>query len=185
MTSDPVADLGRAFEAVGELIARIEPRQWEAPTPCTEWTVRDVVAHLVGLNLVFTALLEGGPMPDRQADHLGADPLAAYRTSAAAVTAAFGAPGVLDKTFSGPLGDATGVGRLRIRMADLLTHGWDLARATGLRADLPQDLVEESLAYIRMQMAEHSRAGRFDDEQPVPQDAPALDKLAAFTGRVV
>ena len=105
MTSDPVADLGRAFEAVGELIARIEPRQWEAPTPCTEWTARDVVAHLVGLNLVFTALLEGGPMPDRQDDPLGADPLAAYRTSAAAVTAAFGAPGVLDKTFSGPLGD--------------------------------------------------------------------------------
>lgn len=48
MTSDPVVDLGRAFEAVGELIARIEPEQWNAPTPCTEWTVRDVVGHLVG-----------------------------------------------------------------------------------------------------------------------------------------
>ncbi len=185
MTSDPVADLERAFEAVGELIARIEPEQWSAPTPCTEWTVRDVVGHLVGLNLVFAALVRGGPMPDSRDDHLGADPLGAYRASAAAVTEAFAAPGVLDKTFSGPLGDATGAGRLRIRMADLLTHGWDLARATGIRADLPDDLVEESLAYIRRQMAEHSRAGRFDDEQPVAEDAPALDKLAAFTGRVV
>ncbi|WP_067677441.1 TIGR03086 family metal-binding protein [Nocardia miyunensis] len=185
MTSDPVADLGRAFDAVGELIAQIEPEQWDAPTPCTEWTVRDVVRHLVGLNLLFAALVDGGPMPDQREDHLGTDPLGAYRASAAAVTAAFGAPGVLDKTFSGPLGDATGLGRLRIRMADLLTHGWDLARATGIRADLPEDLVEESLAYIRVQMAEHSRAGRFDDEQPIAQDTPVLDKLAAFTGRVV
>ncbi len=185
MTSDPVTDLERGFEAVGEVIAQIRPEQWAAPTPCTEWTVRDVVGHLVGLNLIFTALIEGGPMPDRQEDNLGGDPLGAYRASAAAVTAAFAAPGVLEKTFTGPLGEATGVGRLRIRLADLLTHGWDLARATGIRAEFPEDLVEDSLAYIRVQMAEHSRAGRFDEPQPVADDAPALDRLAAFTGRAV
>ncbi|MQY19070.1 TIGR03086 family metal-binding protein [Nocardia macrotermitis] len=185
MTSDLVADLERAFEAVGQLIARIEPGQWAAPTPCTDWTVRDVVGHLVGLNLVFTALLTDGPMPDRQADPLGADPLAAYRTSAAAVTAAFGAPGVLERTFTGPLGDATGAGRLRIRIADLLTHAWDLARATGIRVELPEDLVQDALANIRAQLAGQSRAGRFDDERSIAADAPALDRLAAFTGRVI
>jgi len=34
-----------------------------APTPCTEWNVRDLVNHLVGMNLVFVALFEGSPMP--------------------------------------------------------------------------------------------------------------------------
>lgn len=185
MTSDPVADLACAFEAVGELIARIEPEHWTAPTPCADWTVRDVVGHLVGLNLVFAALAGAGPMPDQQDDPLGTDPLGAYKSSAAAVTAAFAAPGMLERVIPGPLGDATGEGRLRIRMADLLTHGWDLARATGIRAELPEDLVEESLAYIREQLPAQARAGRFDEEQPVAADAPALDRLAAFTGRTI
>ena len=35
-----------------------------APTPCTEWNVRDLVNHLVGMNLVFVALFEGSSMPN-------------------------------------------------------------------------------------------------------------------------
>src|SRR6266568_2096532 len=152
MTSEPVADLERAFAAVDELIAGIGPEQWDAPTPCSEWTVRDVVAHLVGLNLVFVAMMAGGPMPGQGRDQLGDDPLGAYRASAAALIAVFAEPGTLEKTFTSPLGEATGELRLRIRIADLLTHGWDLLRATGIRAELPEDLVEQSLAIVQVQM---------------------------------
>jgi hypothetical protein len=53
-----------------------------------EWSVRDVVDHLVGMNLVFVALLEESPMPAREADRLGADPAGAYHRSAAALQAA-------------------------------------------------------------------------------------------------
>ncbi|MBU3061516.1 TIGR03086 family protein [Nocardia sp. NEAU-G5] len=185
MTTEPAADLQRAFAAVGELIAAIGPEQWVSPTPCSEWTVRDVVAHLVGLNRVFVAMMGAGPMPDQGQDHLGEDPVAAYRDSAVALTAVFAEPGVLEKTFTSTLGSTTGEIRLRIRIADLLTHGWDLQRATGIRADLPDDLVEQSLAIVQEQMVGQSRAGRFDDPQPVADDAPAIERLAAFTGRKV
>lgn len=185
MTSDPVADLQRAFASMDELIAEIRPEQWDAPTPCSRWTVRDVVAHLVGLNRVFVAMMEGGPMPDPAQDHLGDDPLGAYRASCAALTAVFARPGTLEKTFTSPLGEATGELRLRIRIADLLTHGWDIQRATGIRVTLPEDLVERSLAIVQVEMVGQSRAGRFDDPQPVADTAPALDRLAAFTGRRV
>jgi len=185
MTSDPVADLERAFEAMGELIAEIRPEQWADPTPCVEWTVRDVVAHLVRLNVMFVAMMEGGPMPAPGQDDLGDDPLGAYRASAAALTAVFATPGALEKTYSSPLGETTGEVRLRIRIADLLTHGWDLRRATGIRVELPEDLIEQSLAIVQVEMAGQLRAGRFDDPQPVPETAPALDRLAAFTGRTV
>jgi uncharacterized protein (TIGR03086 family) len=80
-----VDDLDRASGAVGELITRIGADQWTAPTPCSEWTVRDVVNHLVAMNLVFAALLDGGAMPERGADHLGDDPVAAYQSSAVAL----------------------------------------------------------------------------------------------------
>jgi uncharacterized protein (TIGR03086 family) len=65
-----------------DLIANIRPDQWNAPTPCTEWTVRDVVNHLVATNLVFAALIGDHPMPERGADHLGNDPVEAYSASA-------------------------------------------------------------------------------------------------------
>lgn len=43
---------------MGDLIDRIAADQWTAPTACAEWSVRDVINHLVGMNLVFAALLE-------------------------------------------------------------------------------------------------------------------------------
>lgn len=177
--------LARAQDAVGRLIAGIRDDQWSAPTPCTEWTVRDVVIHLVGINQYFTAILLDQAPPERGADPLGDDPVAAYREAAAALLAAFDQPGVMARSFEGPLGTATGADRLHIRIADLLAHGWDLAQATGQPADLPTDLVEQALAFGRVQFTTMPRTGRFAEPTTVPDDAPALDRLVAFLGRTV
>lgn len=185
MARDSLQDLAYAGVEVGALIARVGPGQWSDPTPCAEWSVRDVVHHLVGLNLVFAAMLHDQPPPERGADVLGADPVEAYRESNAMLHKAFAQPGVLEREFRGPLGVATGEQRLQIRLADLIVHGWDLARATGLQLRIPEELAERSLQLTRASMATQSRAGRFDEPQPVDEDAPALDRLAAFLGRTV
>jgi uncharacterized protein (TIGR03086 family) len=185
MTTASVEGLARACEVVGDLIAEIRPEQWKAPTPCTEWNVHDVVNHLVGMDLVFAALIEGGPMPERGADSLGDDPVGSYRSSSASLQAAFSRPGVLERSYRGPLGSATGAERLQIRMYDLLAHGWDLAQATGIPARLPEDLAEQALAFVRVQLSAQSRTGRFAEPQPVEEAAPAIDRLAAFLGRPV
>lgn len=184
---DPlIGDLARSFNAVGALIAQVRPGRWSAPTPCTDWTVRQLIDHLVGMNRVFTALLAGQAPPQRQAvDHVELDPVGAYRDTAAALLSAFAAPGVLDRTYQGPLGSATGAERLKIRLYDLLAHGWDLAAATGQRAELPDDAAERSLAFARTQITEQMRPGRFAPAQPVDQQAPAIERLAAFLGRPV
>src|SRR5438876_11143104 len=82
-SSDPrVGQLGRAFDAVGALIIKVRPDQWSAPTPCTDWTVRQLVNHLIGMNRVFAALLADQPPPPRpSADHVEDDPVGAYRDS--------------------------------------------------------------------------------------------------------
>jgi uncharacterized protein (TIGR03086 family) len=185
MATASVEDLARACEAVGDLIAEIRPEQWKAPTPCTEWNVRDVVNHLVGMDRVFAALIEGGPMPERGADRLGDDPVGAGRASSASLQAAFSRPGVLEQSYPGPLGSATGAERLQIRLYDLLAHGWDLAQATGIPARLPEDLAEQALAFVQVQLSRQSRTGRFAEPQPVEETAPAIDRLAAFLGRPV
>ena len=181
----PSEDLARAYGAVGDLIAEIRPEQWKAPTPCTEWNVRDVVEHLVGMDLVFVALIEGGPMPERGADRLGDDPVGAWRASSASLQAAFSRPGVLERSYAGPMGSATGAERLQIRLYDLLAHGWDLAQATGVPVRVPEDLAERSLAFVRVQLSPQPRTGRFAEPQTIEESAPAIDRLAAFLGRSV
>jgi len=183
----PLVDqLGRAFDAVARLVSNIRADQWPAPTPCTDWTVRQVVNHLIGMNRVFAALLADQPPPPRpSADHVEDDPVGAYRDSAAALRAAFGGPGVLERSYHGPLGTATGAERLQIRLYDLLAHGWDLAQATEQPADLPDDLAEQSLAFARTQLTEQSRAGRFGRAQIAAEQAPAIERLVAFLGRPV
>ncbi len=178
--------LARSFAAVGELIDAIQPDQWSAPTPCMDWTVHRLVEHLVGKNLVFIAVLAEQPLPQRGAgmrsDQLGS----AYRDSAAALLDAFGEPGVLDRSYQGPLGAATGAERLKIRMYDLLAHGWDLARALGRPAELPEDAAVESLAFARADgRAVRPGGGCFGPARHVADNAPAIDRLVAFLGRDV
>lgn len=180
-----VQQLSRALGSVGDLITGIRPEQWSAPTPCTDWTVHTLVNHLVGINVVFTALLQGQAPPERGADHLGEDPTGAYHHSAVAILAAFDQPGVLQHTYHGPLGAASGAERLQIRMADLLAHGWDLAQATGQPVALPEDLAEQALIFVRAQLSTQPRTGRFGPAQAVADDAPAIERLVAFLGRSI
>ena len=110
----------------------------------------------------------------------------AYRESAAVLLDAFGQPGVLDRSYQGPLGAATGAERLKIRMYDLLAHGWDLAQALGRPVDLPEDAVEESLAFARADgRAVRPGGGCFGPARHVADAAPAIVRLVAFLGRDV
>jgi uncharacterized protein (TIGR03086 family) len=179
-----IDDLARSFEAVGTLIAQVGPDQWSGPTPCVDWTVRRLVDHLIGMNLVFAALLAGKRPPQRPAaEHVEPNPVSAFRASAAGLVAAFSSPGVLGRDYGGPPGSATGAERLQIRLYDLLAHGWDLAHATGQQLGLPDEVAERSLAFARTQVGEQVRPGRFDPPRAINEHAPAIDRLAAFLGR--
>ena len=187
----PVDDLARAISATGDLIARVTADQWSNPTPCTDLDVRALVNHLVFGKKVFTGILNGEPpippadMPRlRAVDHLGDDALAAHRDAGAALLAAFGRPGTLERLFAAPIGHVPGMAVLRLRVTEELVHGWDIAKATGQPTRLPEDLAEVGLAFSREQLGRAvSRTGRFGEAQPVPDSAPAIDRLAAFLGR--
>jgi uncharacterized protein (TIGR03086 family) len=180
-----VEQLSLSLDAVGQLLGGVREQQWSAPSPCTQWDVRALVSHLVGMNLVFAALVSDQPPPERGIDRLGNDPVGAFLASGSTLKAAFNQPGVLECNYRGPLGDATGADRLRIRLYDLLAHGWDLARATDQSLHVPEEVAEQSLAFVRIQLTTQSRAGRFHEAQTISDDAPALDRLAAFLGRSV
>ena len=69
-------------------------------------------------------------------------------------------------------------------MADHAPHSWDLARATGLSIKIPAATAEVALATSQASVSPEFRAARrYVAEQPGPEGASTLDRLAAFSGR--
>jgi uncharacterized protein (TIGR03086 family) len=186
-----LAPLAAAVDGVGQLVTAVGEQQWELGTPCTDWTVRQLVNHLVGGDRLATRVLRGEPLPPLDQlgrrsgqDLLGADPAGAYRTSAEALLAAFRAPGVLDRAHTLPVGTLPGPAVVHLRTVETMVHGWDLARATGQPAPFPDEWVEQELPFTHGLLGRLPEGRRpFAETQPVPDDAPAIDRLAALLGR--
>lgn len=186
----PLDDLAAVVDAVGDLVATVRPDQWRDPSPCPEWNVHELVNHLVMGDRLFTDVLRGeagmapGTLDPKATDTLGSDPTAAYADAARALIAAGARPGALERVVVVPFGAVPGVVAVHLRVTEALVHGWDLAQATGQRPRFPDDVVERNLEFTRGALPDVP-AGRapFASPQPVPDDAPAIVRLAGMLGR--
>ena len=186
-TTTPVDQLAQLVQGFEQLIAAVRDDQWTGATPCAEWNVRNLVNHVVRSNRGFAAALRGEPQPAPEpADVLGDDPRAAYRASGAELLEAFGQPGAMERVVTVPFGTVPGSVALHLRNTELLVHGWDLARATGQRTSFPDEAAEQELQFSRGAIGQIP-PGRtpFGPPQPVAEDAPTIDRLAALLGRQV
>src|SRR5689334_9279733 len=189
MTSDTdtVALLERALDQTAGLIAATEPSQAGLATPCAGWDVRALVSHLVGPAMRNFLAAARDETIDWQApaDEIGGDWAAAFRDRAAPLRAAWRAAD-LDQPVSGPGGEAPLRMRADHQVTELAVHDWDLARATGQQlAGLDPALAEHALAWSRGMLRPEFRGPdkAFGVEVPVPDDAPAYDRLAGWFGR--
>lgn len=189
-----IDDVDRAAAAVLPLVAGLTPDDLARPTPCEAWNVRALVNHLTFGNRLFAGILRGEQPPPldellrlRDIDRLGDDPPAALEASVDEFRTAFRQPEVAGQTFPTPAGPMPADVVAAIRVAELLVHGWDLARALHEPATFPDDLAERALGLWRERLATMPRhaGGPFGPEQPVRDDAPAIDRLAALLGRTV
>lgn len=138
-------EFGRRLALVGD--------KWKFATPCPEWDVHYLAAHVVGGNR-FAALILGGMSASDAIDHvmsapqLGDDPLTAWATTSDAQLTAFRAATVLERRIDHPLGRITGRAFLEFRVFDMTLHAWDLARAIGADERIGSDLVDAVLAIV-------------------------------------
>ena len=81
----------RALAEFGGRVHAVRPDQWSCATPCVDWSVRQLVNHLVSELRWVPPLLAGATVAevgDRfDGDLLGADPVAAWDAAAAAAAA--------------------------------------------------------------------------------------------------
>lgn len=165
----------------------IRDEQWAAPTPCSEWTVTDLLNHLVAEQLWVPLLLGGATIEevgDRfDGDQLGTDPKGRWGQAARAARAAWTAPGALQRTVHLSFGDAPAEEYGWQMTLDLAVHGWDLARAIGADERIDPALASALLRCFEPQIARWQGTGLFASPVPLDQDADGQDRLLAMLGR--
>jgi len=168
-------EFGRRVAAVGD---------WNAPTPDKEWTVGDLVRHVVTEQQWIPPLLAGLTLDQarRRVEPLGDDLAAEWNTYSSMATAAWqAAPS--DASVQLSYDTVTVLDYLREQVSDVTIHSWDLARATAADEDLDQALVEAVWTVFEPQRDALEASGLFDSPVPMPDDAPLQSRLLALTGR--
>jgi len=178
---------GDAIGAFDHLVRRVQDDQWDLPTPDDEWSVHDLVNHLVSEQLWAPELLAGRTVADVgtvfDGDVLGDDPVDAWIDASTQSREAFLAPGALDRAVHLSYGDAPATEYAHQMTFDLTVHAWDLAQALGVDPDLGPELVSFVLGYAQRRKGMFAASRLFAGPLPVPDDAPDLTRLLALAGR--
>lgn len=187
MADDLVELYRRSLDEFGRRVHAVRPDQWGCPTPCKDWEVRNLVAHLVTEQLWVPPLVTDGltvaEVGDRFAgDPLGTDPVAAWDAAAAAALAAFGAPGALERPVHLSYGSRPGEEYAREMIFDLVVHAWDLARGIDGDERIDPDLVDAVYSGLDPD-TDLSASGMYDPPVPVPAGSDEQTRLIALTGR--
>jgi uncharacterized protein (TIGR03086 family) len=185
-------DLRPGARRLAELVARVSDDELPLPTPCPAYTVGDLIDHVGGLALAFTAAARKdlGPYveqtPSGQAARLEPGWRARIPADLQALAMAWGEPAAWSgmTRIAGMDSPAEMVG---LTAADeLVVHGWDVARATGQSYACEPELLDAAQRFLNMFASPDAPAGPdvpFGPSRPVPDEAPMLDRVVALAGR--
>ena len=175
-------DLAPAAQEMNRLLAGVRDDQLARPTPCPDWTVADLLAHVHQFSTVFTLnarkqpiSLDGGLPDDWRADLArGLDELAGAWREEAAWQGRVSAGGIEMPAEQNAL----------VAVEELVLHGWDLAAATGQQVRFGEtelNRVEEFREVFAEPIA--SGEGPYGPPVAVPHAASRLERLVALAGR--
>ena len=176
----PIDMYRAATTRVVQVAAAVRPEQLGDPTPCTDWTVQDLLDHLTGgTGYLATAL--GAEPTDPPIDSTASD----LEAGIAACLDRMGDPAALEHRSPSPLGfEWSGLEATAGTSMDVLVHTWDLATATGQDTTLDAAVVAACAAMFLPAMPEGGRAaGIIGPAVEVGPDASPQDRLLGALGR--
>jgi uncharacterized protein (TIGR03086 family) len=175
-----VEEFGRRVEAVGD-------DQWANSTPCTEWSVRDLVNHVISEDKWVVPLLAGQTIQDVgdrfDGDLLGEDPQRSWKETRSEAMDATSDDAVVERTVELSRGPTSAEIYLQEVAADNVIHAWDLAKGTTGDASIDPELVEFAYEFYKPQAELWRQFGAFGSEVQVPMDADRQTKLLGMVGR--
>jgi uncharacterized protein (TIGR03086 family) len=176
----------RAQAAFTDRVDAVEPDQWEDEA-LPEWTVGDLVAHVITEMLWVPPLLAGEPaaegrFPDSTTDLLGDDPFLSWESAADDALSAFAEDDAMIRTVHLSRGPTPAREYAEELISDLTVHTWDLARAIGADTDLDGELVTAALV-VGDRLPEDGVPGAYDPPLDTSATATPQQRLLARFGR--
>jgi uncharacterized protein (TIGR03086 family) len=160
-------------------LAGVSDDHLSAATPCREWTLRDLLAHMDDSLDAFTEAA-GGSVALTRAPSVPQVMVLQQKACA------------LMGLWSGQIPPGVRVGEVDLA-TDLLVstaaleitvHGWDVAQATGEGTPVPEGLARHLIPVAHLAVTEVDRGIRFAAALPEPVGATADARLRAFLGRL-
>jgi uncharacterized protein (TIGR03086 family) len=177
----------QALAAFDRILHLVKVDQWDNTTPCTEWTVRDLVNHLVSEQLWVPHLLCGATLAevgDRyDGDVLGDDPVRAWEESSKAAREVWTTDGATERMVHLSFGDVDASLYCWQMTTDLAVHAWDLAMGIGAPQPIQDDLAEELIRVAGPIIESSQTPDILAPPVAVPDTASAPDQLVALCGR--
>jgi uncharacterized protein (TIGR03086 family) len=185
--TDTIDIFNRSVEEFDRRVKLVQDDQWELPTPCSEWSVRDLVNHVVNEDKWVTPLMEGKTIAEVgdafDGNLLGNDPAGAWNAASGEARTAISEPGALERTVHVSFGDISGEFYARQLFSDHLIHAWDLARAIGDIEKLDAELVEVCFADLKPIEEALKGSGLYGEKVEAREGADTQSKLLAVVGR--
>lgn len=179
---DIVCRLGTGFAGQVE---EVSDERWDRSTPCSGWTVRDLVAHVASIVGDLEALASGAPLPPAVPAaevRCGAHVAAGIRKDLASGLGVWRFVDLEDdRDF--PWGRTPAVRALQFTAVELAGHGWDLMVATGVAPAFRDCDLEAVLATAVDVLPEFARPGLFNPPVLAPSSVRVIDRMAAAMGR--
>jgi uncharacterized protein (TIGR03086 family) len=185
-------DLAPAARRMATLVGGVSDGQLGGVTPCPAYTLGDLLDHVGGLAIAFTAAarkadLPGGSQgPSGDASRLEQGWRDRVTRDLDALASAWADPRAWTGTaVAGGVEMPAAVAAL-VALDELVVHGWDVARASGQHYDVDPASLEAVHGFVAQFSGpgqEESRAGLFGPVVPVPDDAPLLDRVLGMAGR--
>ena len=185
-------DLEPAARRMADLVRSVPDELLTAPTPCEDTTLGDLLDHVGGLTLAFTAAArkvkggDGSQPPSADASRLGDDWRTRIPRDLQTLTEAWRDPAAWTGTTEAGGVELPGEAAGLVALDELVIHGWDVARASGQEYQCERELLEAVHAFVAQFSEpgqEAQRAGLFGPVVAVPEDAPLLDRVLGLTGR--
>lgn len=183
--SELVEQYVAAMAIFGQQVQDVADHEWDLPTPCTEWDVRQVVAHVILGEAQLTDLVKGasGSMTDVDASIVGVSPMSVWRGTALAAIDSARSEGMADRSYPYGGGEIAGTQLLGWRISENIVHAHDLSIAIGRERPVDDDLAEACLAFWWPVALDLGSSGDYATANEPPADASAGERLLFLLGR--
>jgi uncharacterized protein (TIGR03086 family) len=168
-----------ALALIAHDVAVLTDAELDRPTPCTGWTVADLVRHMNEQHEAVVAAVLPGPADD------AGDPRDGFaRVGARWLAAMEGTGATVPLPKRGPIPTER---VLAVHFVDMLVHRWDLARALDRPCPVPGRLTAVALPLARTATGPGSALngpdGVYAPRLAEDPGRPDMDNLAALLGR--